>query len=437
MIQRPKGTADLLPEDTRIWQYIEETTRILMNDYRFAEMRTPIFESYDLFARGVGNSTDIVSKEMYDFYDKGERHMALKPEGTASIVRSFVENKLFGPEHKKPYKVYYMSPMFRYERPQSGRSRQFHQIGVEVFGSTNPAIDAETIALAWDLLTELGLEKIKLVINSLGQPSDRQRYRQALIDYLEPLSDQLSRDSKERLHKNPLRVLDSKDKKDQELVKDAPSILDFLSEESAKHFETVQSYLKALNIPYEIDANMVRGLDYYQETIFEIMTDSAAFGAQATICGGGRYDGLVQDLDGPETPGFGFGMGMERLVMLIKDEGIDIPSTDDLDVFVIGLGQETNEEVFSMVQALRQQGFSADRDYFDRKIKAQFKQAQKYEAKAILTIGQEEIEKQTANLKIVKNEKVIPVSFEDLKTDFETIFRQATMDTRAIDEYFS
>ena len=437
MIQKPKGTADLFGEDARIWQYVEETARIIFNDYRFEEMRTPLFESYELFSRGVGDTSDIVSKEMYDFYDKGDRHMTLRPEGTAAIVRSYVENKLFGPEHKKPYKTYYMAPMFRYERPQSGRMRQFHQIGVEVFGSTNPAVDVETIALAWDLLKELGLSNIKLVINSLGKNEDRIKYRQALIEYLEPHFDELSADSQTRLHKNPLRVLDSKDKKDIELVKDAPSILDFLSEESQKHFEMVQAYLTALEIPFEIDTNMVRGLDYYQDTIFEIMTDSKSFGSQTTICGGGRYDGLVEDLDGPETPGFGFGMGIERLVLLMKDEAVEIPNVYELDVYMMGIGEDVQTDVLKLAYKLRQQGFSVDRDFFNRKPKAQFKQAQKQNATMVITIGDEEVENQEASVKIMAKRKEIKVPFTELANNFDAVYRQATMDTTAIDEYFN
>lgn len=436
MIQRPKGTADLLPEDLKVWQYVEETARIILGDYQFEEMRTPLFESYDLFARGVGDTSDIVSKEMYDFYDKGDRHITLRPEGTAAIVRSYVENKLYGPEHKKPYKVYYMAPMFRYERPQSGRMRQFHQLGVEVFGSTNPAVDVETIAMAWDLLKELGLNNMRLVINTLGKMADRIRYRQALIDYLEPFSAELSEDSKNRLHKNPLRVLDSKDKRDQEIVKNAPSILDFLSEEASVHFAKVQQYLTALNIPFEIDATMVRGLDYYQDTIFEIMTDSKSFGAKTTICGGGRYDGLVQELDGPETPGFGFGMGMERLIMLMKDEQVEIPELHEVDVYIAGLGEETAEEVLKLSVALRQQGYSVERDFFNRKAKAQFKQAQKLDATVVITLGEEELASRQVPVKVMKNGKEVKISLDDLYNDFDSIFRQVTMDTTAIDEYF-
>lgn len=436
MIQRPKGTSDIYLDDMKIWQYVEETARIVMHDYRYTEMRTPLFESFDLFSRSVGDTSDIVSKEMYDFEDKGGRRIALKPEGTAPIVRSYVENKLFGPEYPKPLKVYYLSPMFRYERPQGGRSRQFHQIGIEVLGSNNPAVDVEGMALAWDLLTEIGIQDVRLVINSLGKKEERANYRQALISYLEPFFEELSSDSQKRLHQNPLRVLDSKDKRDKELVKDAPSILDFLSEESKTHFETVQSMLTALNIPFEINANMVRGLDYYQDTIFEIMTTSKVFGAETTICGGGRYNGLVEEIGGPADPGFGFGLGLERLILMIKQQEIEIPETDELDVYVVGLGEETNLETLKIVQAARQAGYSADRDYMDRKVKAQFKSASKYGAKVVITVGADELEKKIAKFKVMETSKESDVALADIYANFERVFNTNTTDMTAFNEFF-
>lgn len=436
MIQRPKGTSDIYLDDMKIWQYVEETARIVMHDYRYTEMRTPLFESFDLFSRSVGDTSDIVSKEMYDFEDKGGRRIALKPEGTAPIVRSYVENKLFGPEYPKPLKVYYLSPMFRYERPQGGRSRQFHQLGIEVLGSNNPAVDVEGMALAWDLLNEIGIKDVRLVINSLGKKEERATYRQALISYLEPFFEELSSDSQKRLHQNPLRVLDSKDKRDKELVKDAPSILDFLSEDSKTHFETVQAMLTALNIPFEINANMVRGLDYYQDTIFEIMTTSKVFGAETTICGGGRYNGLVEEIGGPADPGFGFGLGLERLILMIKQQEIEIPETDELDVYVVGLGEETNLETLKIVQAARQAGYSADRDYMDRKVKAQFKSASKYGAKVVITVGTDELEKKIAKFKVMETSKESDVALADIYSNFERVFNTNTTDMTAFNEFF-
>lgn len=436
MIQRPKGTSDIYLDDMKIWQYVEETARIVMHDYRYTEMRTPLFESFDLFSRSVGDTSDIVSKEMYDFEDKGGRRIALKPEGTAPIVRSYVENKLFGPEYPKPLKVYYLSPMFRYERPQGGRSRQFHQLGIEVLGSNNPAVDVEGMALAWDLLNEIGIKDVRLVINSLGKKEERATYRQALISYLEPFFEELSSDSQKRLHQNPLRVLDSKDKRDKELVKDAPSILDFLSEDSKTHFETVQAMLTALNIPFEINANMVRGLDYYQDTIFEIMTTSKVFGAETTICGGGRYNGLVEEIGGPADPGFGFGLGLERLILMIKQQEIEIPETDELDIYVVGLGEETNLETLKIVQAARQAGYSADRDYMDRKVKAQFKSASKYGAKVVITVGADELEKKIAKFKVMETSKESDVALADIYSNFESVFNTNTTDMTAFNEFF-
>lgn len=437
MIQRPKGTADLLPQDNAIWHYLEETTRILMADYQFSEIRTPMFEHYELFSRSSGETSDIVSKEMYDFRDKGDRHVALRPEGTAGVVRAYVENKLYGNEYAKPLKVFYMAPMFRYERPQGGRLRQFHQIGTEVFGSLNPAIDVEVMALAWDLFKELGLRDIKLVINSLGKTNDRQAYRQALIDYLMPFKEQLSADSKNRLEKNPLRILDSKDEKDKEIVANAPSILDFLSSDSRDHFEKVQAMLNALDIPFSIDSNMVRGLDYYQDTIFEMMTADAAFGTQTTVCGGGRYDGLVQLLDGPETPSFGFGIGMERLVLLMKAQNVEVPNLTELDAYVIGTGEETSLETLKVVQAVRQAGYSADRDYLNRKMKAQFKTADKLNAKVVFIIGEDELNAGVIKIKSFKTGKEGQVPLSEFYNDVEKIYREYTQDTSVLDEYFS
>ena len=436
MIQKPKGTADIFLDEMKIWHYIEETARILMHDYQFSEIRTPMFESYDLFSRSVGDTSDIVSKEMYVFEDKGNRQLALKPEGTAPIVRAYVENKLFGPKFPKPFKVYYLSPMFRYERPQSGRSRQFHQLGVEVIGSTNPAVDVETMALAWDLLQEIGVKDIKLVINTLGKKEERLKFREALIAFLEPHFEDLSEDSKTRLHQNPLRVLDSKDKRDKEIIVGAPSILEFLSEESKAHFEMVQEMLTALDIPFEIDSNMVRGLDYYQDTIFEIMTTSKVFGAETTICGGGRYDGLVEEIGGPSDPGFGFGLGLERLVLMIQKQEIEIPELSELDVYIVGLGANTNLETLKMAQAIRGAGFSCDRDYMDRKVKAQFRTASRSGAKVVITVGEDELSSKTAKLKVMETGKEATVSFADIYDDFETVFNTNTTDMTAFKEFF-
>ncbi|HFI0634184.1 TPA: histidine--tRNA ligase [Streptococcus suis] len=421
-LQKPKGTQDLLPQDAAKWQYVENFTRSIFKQYNYAEIRTPIFEHYEVISRSVGDTTDIVTKEMYDFYDKGERHITLRPEGTAPVVRSYVENKLFAPEVQKPAKFYYMGPMFRYERPQAGRLRQFHQIGVECFGSSNPATDVETIAMAYHFFEELGIQNIRLHLNSLGNPESRSAYRQALIDYLTPLKDQLSKDSQRRLEENPLRVLDSKEKEDKVAVENGPSILDYLDEESTAHFEAVKTMLDSLGISYVIDTNMVRGLDYYNHTIFEFMTEVG--GNDLTICAGGRYDGLVSYFGGPETPAFGFGMGIERLILVLEKQGIELPLDTQLDVYIAVLGQEANGGALELVQAIRKQGFRAERDYLDRKLKAQFKSADVFGAKAIITLGGSEIESGQVVVKNNQTRSQVETSLETLKTDFASILEE-------------
>lgn len=421
--QRPKGTADILPDEAVAWSYIETTAKKLFDNYRFHEIRTPIFENFEVFSRSAGDTSDIVTKEMYDFRDKGDRHITLRPEGTAGVVRAFVENKLYGPEHIKPVKLYYTGPMFRYERPQSGRLREFHQIGVEAFGSESPNLDVEVISMGMQLLKKLGIHNLKLVINTLGDQATREAYRAALIAYLEPHFDELSDDSKVRLHKNPLRVLDSKDKDDQKLVADAPSILDYLSPESASHFETVKNLLKALNIDYTVDASMVRGLDYYNHTIFEIMANDKALGkGDVTVCAGGRYNGLVEELGGPETPGIGFGLGVERLLLLMQAQNAPLPAINPLDVYVVGIGDETKAETLKIVEKIRSNGFSADQDYLDRKPKAQFKTADRLNTKIVITIGNDELTNKVVNLKVMATSDEQKVKLEDVYKNFPELF---------------
>ncbi len=424
--QRPKGTNDILPGESEKWQFVEETARLVFADYQYREIRTPIFEHYEVIARSVGDTTDIVSKEMYDFHDKGDRHVTLRPEGTAPIVRAYVENKLYGPEFKKPYKVYYTGPMFRYERPQKGRLRQFHQIGVEAFGSENPSLDVEVMAMAMDFFKQLGISQLRLVINTLGDKETRKNYRQALITYLEAHEEELSEDSRRRLHENPLRVLDSKDRKDQPIVADAPSILDYLSDYAKEYFAGVTKTLEYLNISFEIDHRMVRGLDYYNHTIFEIMSDAPGMGAQTTICGGGRYDGLVEELGGPETPGIGFAMGIERILLTLEQEKVMIPDATNLDAYVVGLGDATNMETLKVVQAIRGFGFSADRDFMGRKAKAQFKAADKEGAKLVLTLGEDELAKGMINVKDSATREEKAFSLADLYQDFAGIYDEMT-----------
>lgn len=421
-LQKPKGTQDILPGESAKWQYVENVIRNLFKQYHYDEIRTPMFEHYEVISRSVGDTTDIVTKEMYDFHDKGDRHITLRPEGTAPVVRSYVENKLFAPEVQKPTKMYYIGSMFRYERPQAGRLREFHQVGVECFGSNNPATDVETIAMGHHLFEDLGIKNVKLHLNSLGSPESRQAYRQALIDYLTPIREQLSKDSQRRLNENPLRVLDSKEPEDKVAVENAPSILDYLDESSQAHFDTVCHMLDALNIPYIIDTNMVRGLDYYNHTIFEFITEIED--NELTICAGGRYDGLVSYFGGPETPAFGFGLGLERLLLILDKQGISLPIENTIDLYIAVLGSEANLAALDLAQSIRHQGFKVERDYLGRKIKAQFKSADTFNAKVIMTLGSSEVDSREVSLKNNQTRQEVKVSFENIKTGFSSVLKQ-------------
>ena len=421
-LQKPKGTQDILPADSAKWQYVENVARETFKKYNYGEIRTPMFEHYEVISRSVGDTTDIVTKEMYDFHDKGDRHITLRPEGTAPVVRSYVENKLFAPEVQKPVKVYYIGSMFRYERPQAGRLREFHQLGVECFGSKNPATDVETIAMAYQLFNTLGIRDVTLHLNSLGNTESRLAYRQALIDYLTPMRESLSKDSQRRLDENPLRVLDSKEKEDKVAVENAPSILDYLDEESQAHFDEVRTMLDSLNIPYVIDTNMVRGLDYYNHTIFEFITTVDK--SELTICAGGRYDSLVEYFGGPETAGFGFGLGLERLLLVLDKQGIELPVEENLDVYIAVLGSGANGKALELVQAIRYQGFKAERDYLGRKIKAQFKSADTFKAKTVITLGESEVESGQVNVKNNATREEVTVSFEELTKNFAAVLGQ-------------
>ena len=421
-LQKPKGTQDILPGDSAKWQYVENVARETFKKYNYGEIRTPMFEHYEVISRSVGDTTDIVTKEMYDFHDKGDRHITLRPEGTAPVVRSYVENKLFAPEVQKPVKVYYIGSMFRYERPQAGRLREFHQLGVECFGSKNPATDVETIAMAYQLFNTLGIKDVTLHLNSLGNTDSRLAYRQALIDYLTPMRESLSKDSQRRLEENPLRVLDSKEKEDKVAVENAPSILDYLDEESQTHFDEVRAMLDSLNIPYVIDTNMVRGLEYYNHTIFEFITTIDK--SELTICAGGRYDSLVEYFGGPETAGFGFGLGLERLLLVLDKQGIKLPVEESLDVYIAVLGSGANGKALELVQSIRYQGFKAERDYLGRKIKAQFKSADTFKAKTVITLGESEVESGVVKVKNNATREEVTVSFEELTTNFATVLKQ-------------
>jgi len=405
----PRGTQDILPEQTPKWQKIESIIRELTRVYRYKEIRTPIFEHTELFQRGVGDTTDIVQKEMYTFEDRGGRSLTLRPEGTASSVRAYVEHKMFG-NPDQPVKLSYMGPMFRYERQQAGRYRQFVQFGVEAIGSSDPAIDAEVISLAMDIYQTVGLKDLKLVINSLGDKETREAHRTALIQHFEGSIGEFCSDCQNRLAKNPLRILDCKKDHEHPLMGTAPALTDYLTEFSAQYFDRVKKYLDVLGISYVVDPNLVRGLDYYNHTAFEIMSTSKGFGAITTLCGGGRYNGLVEDIGGPDMPGIGFAMSIERLLLALEAEGVTLEVEDSLDIYLVAMGDEAKLKSAELISSFRAKGISADMDYIDRKMKAQMKSADRLGAKFVVVIGESELEENTVNVKEMEtgNQEKIP-----------------------------
>jgi len=423
-INVPRGTKDLLPGETEKWQAVEQLIRDTCRLYQYKEIRTPIFEHTELFTRSVGDTTDIVQKEMYTFTDRGDRSLTLRPEGTASAVRSFVENKMFGlPD--QPVKLYYMGPMFRYERQQAGRYRQFVQFGIEAIGSKDPAIDAEVMALAMNVYKKAGLKKIKLVINSLGDLESRQAHRDALIEHFAPHIKGFCSDCQNRLQKNPLRILDCKVDRENPLMATAPKLPDYLNEESAAYFEKVKHYLEILNVGYEVDPNLVRGLDYYNHTAFEIMSEGEGFGAITTLAGGGRYNGLVEDLGGPEAPGIGFAMSIERLLLALEAEGLKFAILDSLDIYVVAMGEAAKAKAVSFVSELRQHNISAEMDYLDRKVKAQMKSADRLNAKFSVVIGDNELESGKVSLKYLANGSQQETTFEEIVQNYNKIVMKA------------
>ena len=409
----PKGTQDILPGQTEKWQYVEGVIRDLCDKYRYNELRTPMFESTELFQRGVGDTTDIVQKEMYTFIDKGNRSLTLRPEGTASAVRAYVEHKMFG-YADQPVKLYYTGPMFRYERQQAGRYRQFVQFGVEAIGSADPAIDAEVMALAMDLYTTLGLKDLKLVINSLGDKETRDAHRTALIAHFQPVIGELCNDCQSRLEKNPLRILDCKVDAKHPAMATAPALTNYLTEGSLEYFTKVKQYLEALGVPYEVDPNLVRGLDYYNHTAFEIMITGDGFGSITTLCGGGRYNGLVEDIGGPESPGIGFALSIERLLLALEAKNIELPVENTLDIYVVAMGEAAKLKTVELVHTFRNNGISADMDYTDRKMKAQMKTADRQGAKFVIVLGDSELEEQAVNVKEMATGNQQKVAFSEL-----------------------
>lgn len=395
-MQALKGTHDILPEEMYKWDYMEGVIRKICDTYGYKEIRTPIIEGTELFQRGIGDTTDVVTKEMYTFTDRGNRSVTLRPENTASAVRAYLEHKMYGDQ--QVHKIFYIGSMFRYDRPQAGRYREFHQFGLEVLGASSPLADAEVIAMAWEIFHTFGLKDLKLHLNSIGDKNCRPAYREKLIQFLEGKKDQLCDDCRERLYKNPLRILDCKEEGCRHASEGAPIITDYLCEECRKKLESLESYLDALGIPYELDPSLVRGLDYYTNTAFEIQY--TPLGAQSAVCGGGRYDGLVEEMGGPSTPGIGFAIGLERLLLALEMQGLIPQEKEKKRIYIAALGDQAEVMGVKIQQALREKGYTADMDLQGRSLKGQMKQSGKLKASFTVIIGNDEIESGQA---VVKN----------------------------------
>ncbi len=409
-LNAPRGTNDILPPLSLQWQYIERVAREILSSYNYHEIRTPVFEYTELFQRGIGETTDVVEKEMYTFNDKSGRSITLRPEGTASVVRSFMENKIYG--QAQPSKYYYIGPMFRYERPQAGRFRQFHQFGIEVFGSNDPALDAEVITLGVNYLNNLGLDNLKIYINSIGCPECRTEYFKVLKDYLVDYKDNLCNDCNSRIDRNPMRVLDCKVDSCSQVTEDAPSILEYLCDDCEGHFDQVKDYLNNIGLDYIIDSTMVRGLDYYTNTVFELKY--TGLGAQDTVLAGGRYNGLAEEIGNKSIPGIGFAMGMERLLLTLEEESIEIPVGDDLDLYITTIGEKAKKAAFKYIYQLRNNGFRTEIDYLDRSVKSQMKAANRMNATYTIILGENELNSGKATFKNMKTGEQQKVVLEKL-----------------------
>ena len=406
----PRGTKDILPDTVGQWTYVEEKIRDLCARYGYKEIRTPMFEHTELFHRGIGEGTDVVDKEMYTFTDRGDRSITLRPENTASAVRAYLQNKLYGDSSLT--KLFYIGSMFRYDRPQAGRMREFHQFGVEALGESNPAVDAEIIMLAMDLLGGLGLKDLKLSLNSVGCPKCRPVYRKVLQDFFRDKLEDLCDDCKDRFERSPLRILDCKADADKPYVADAPKITDCLCEECQEHFHKVQHFLTEAGVEFELDARLVRGLDYYTKTAFEIKYPP--LGAQSAVAGGGRYDGLIEEIGGNPTPAVGFATGLERVLLALEKQNL-LPEMDtQTDAFVVALGEEAQGAAFKLLTKLRQAGLKAGMDYAGRSMKAQMKQANKANARFALIIGEDEVKEACVQLKDMAKSEQEKVSFDNI-----------------------
>lgn len=409
----PKGTKDILPNQVYKWHYVENAFREACSRYVFKEMRTPVFEHTELFARGVGDTTDIVEKQMYTFEDYGKRSITLKPEGTSPVVRAFVEHKLYA--DVQPSKYYYIIPCFRYEKPQSGRLREFHQLGIEIFGTDNMMADAEVIGFASDFLNSLGINDLELRINSIGCPECRETYRNALRDFLKDKYDDLCDTCKNRYDRNPMRILDCKSAVCQELVQGAPVMLDYLCDDCKTSFDDLKKNLDAMEIEYIVDSGIVRGLDYYTKTAFEFVSNR--IGAQGTVCGGGRYDHLIELIGGPPIPGVGFGLGIERLLMILEATGNKIPEPENLDVFIAVMGDRAKMFGLKLMRDLRNQGVKVEMDSLGRNIKGQFKYSDRLESKYTIIIGDNELDQNMVSIKNMETSEQKQVPLQDIRKE--------------------
>ena len=407
----PKGTKDIMPKDVYKWQYLEKIFAEICGEYGFREVRTPIFEHTELFKRGVGDTTDIVEKQMYTFDDYAGRSITLKPEGTSPVVRAFVEHKTYA--EVQPTKMYYIIPCFRYEKPQSGRLREFHQFGIETFGTGNMLADAEIIALASDFLTRLGIRDVELHINSIGCPDCRKKYREALKAFLLPKYDQLCETCKGRFERNPMRILDCKSPICHELTQGAPMMLDYLCEDCRTAFDDLQTNLTSLGVPFVIDPGIVRGLDYYTKTAFEFVSNN--IGAQGTVCGGGRYDNLIEEVGGPSIPGVGFGLGIERLLLVMEANGVVIPEPEGPDVFIAFLGDRGKAYALRLMRDLRSKGVRTEMDVLSRNLKGQLKYADRINVRYTVVVGDQELDEGVLLLKDMKHSTQESVKIDEIR----------------------
>jgi histidyl-tRNA synthetase len=396
--QAPRGTYDIFPQDAAKWQHLEEIISQICDSYNYEEIRVPLFEETALFKRGIGENTDVVEKEMYTFDDKRGRSLTLRPEATASVMRAFLENKVYG--EAQPTKYYYVGPMFRYEKPQSGRQRQFHQFGIEALGADDPALDAEVIDLGIQLVKKLGLKDLEVQLNSVGCEECRPGYITKLKDYVEPYLEDLCSDCQSRYERNPLRILDCKEDNEQDFMEDVPKLYEELCEECSDHFEGVKEYLELLDVDYVLDPTLVRGLDYYTNTAFEVVYEG--LGAQDTIFGGGRYNGLAEEIGDRDVPAVGFALGLERLLLTLQEQGIDLPLERDLDLFITTIGDKAQKKAASYLQKLRAAGLKVEMDYLNRSVKGQMKHADRNNAQYSIILGENELEAGTATIRNMK-----------------------------------